>query len=125
MLFLLRAPGRFVGQATDHRAVDAQIRQIAVGQRIQFAHGLPVHGAAGAVFLHVLDRGHQTAGDARGSGVMGMSDCSHGIFLSASAPCPDGLVPFDEPKMALMLHVHNGSFRIAAMQHPHDWLISR
>jgi hypothetical protein len=51
------------------------------------------------------------------------------VFLSASAPCPDGLVPFDEPKMALMLHLHNGSFANAAMQQVHvgrvNFLISR
>jgi hypothetical protein len=40
--------------------------------------------------------------------------------FSASAPCPDGLVPFDEPKMALMLHLHNGSFGNAVMQQLHD-----
>jgi hypothetical protein len=37
----------------------------------------------------------------------------------ASAPCPDGLAPFDELKMALMLRLHNGSFGIAAMQQLH------
>jgi hypothetical protein len=46
------------------------------------------------------------------------------VFLdlasSASAPCPDGLAPFDEAKMALMLRLHNGSLRIAAMQQLHD-----
>ncbi len=127
--FLLRAPSRFMGQATDHRTVDAQVGHVAVGQHVQLAYRLAIDRAAGTVFLHLLDRSHQPASEAgSGSGVMGMGDSSHGYFLfSVSCVCAGpglALGRLDASKMAMMLHVHNGSFGIAAMQHPHAGPVS-
>ncbi len=73
-----------MGQATNHRAADAQVRQVAVGQGVQFANCLAVDDAAGAVFLHVLDRSHQTTGKAKvGSGVVGVGVRLERIGLEA------------------------------------------
>ena len=86
---LFRAPSRFMGQTADHCAVDAQIRQIAIGQRVQFTNGLAIDRTTGTIFLHVLDRSHQTASEARGSGsIVGMSDSSHGMFLFSVCTLP-------------------------------------
>lgn len=72
-----------MGQATDHRTGDAQVGQVAVGQRVQFTRRLVINRTAGTAFLHVLDRGHQSTGNASaGGGVVGVGDSSYGMSLS-------------------------------------------
>ncbi|MGZ3215794.1 hypothetical protein [Paracoccus sp. T5] len=117
-----RGPSSFVGKAGDHRTVDAQIIQIAGRQGVQFTHGLAVNGAAGAVFLHALDRGQQAATQAVvGGGVLCLGDNSHCRILSVRLvfAVPGLARRFVDPKMALMLRMHNARFANAAMQKMH------
>lgn len=44
--FLFRAPCRIAGNRADHRALDAQIGQVAAVEAIEFTHGLAIDGAA-------------------------------------------------------------------------------
>lgn len=113
-----------MSQAGDRRALNTQVRQVAVGQGVQFTHSLAIDHMAGAIFLHVLDRSHQTASDARGgSGVVGVGNRSHGgcpFQRLCSCVCARpglALRSLDRPKMALTPHSHNRSFGDAAMQH--------
>lgn len=112
--FLLAfAVGRFMGQAGDHRTVDAQIVQIAGGQRVEFTQGLTVDRTAGAVFLHPLNRVQQAATQASlDGGVLCLSDNSHDISFHRLVRRPARMARrFVGIKMDLMLQLHNPPFR--------------
>lgn len=97
-----------MGQTTDHRAVDAQIGQVAVGQHVQLVDRLAIDCAAGTVFLHVLDRSQQTAGDASaGSGVVGVgaySTASDRLFQQHPTSCSTIIRPVGGSGLRQSLH---------------------